>query len=690
MPQKTIRVLSIEGNGGDARLIQATLDEAAWLGGDLPRFEVVHAGSLAAGLARLDEGGIDAVLADLDLPDSEAGEPIARLRAHAPHVPVVGLTGCQDRDLARRALRTGAEDCLFKRELSAPLLARALSYAVERQQVRRALQEVHQAMERRVHDRTAALKEANEQLQQEVAERRQAEAALQESEDKYRSLFNQSVSGIYLHDFEGRIVDVNQMACLQSGYSREELLQLTVFDLHPKGAGTIVMPPDEILRQWSEWQPEQRSTLEAEHQRKDGTIFPAEISTGVIRYGERHLMLAIVQDISERKQAAAEQQELQARLAQAQKMEAVGRLAGGVAHDFNNMLGVIMGHAELAMRHIDPDHALYSDLVEIHQAAQRSTDLTRQLLAFARKQIITPVVIELNGTIERMLKMLRRLIGEDIELIWRPGVALWPVKIDPGQFSQILINLCLNARDAIAGVGAIVIETQNAARDEAYTADRGWFVPGEYVQLAVSDTGYGMDHEVLTNLFEPYFTTKQEGQSGGLGLATVYGAVKQNRGFIHVYSEPGHGTTVKIYLPRAVGPTVTIETARPSVSGGQETVLVVEDEPAILRLATTVLERLGYTVLTASHPGEALARAMEYAGTIDLLVTDVVMPEMNGRELATRVMASHPGLKCLFMSGYTANVIARQGVLDEGVWFLQKPFSIDDLALQVRKVLEQA
>jgi two-component system, cell cycle sensor histidine kinase and response regulator CckA len=525
---------------------------------------------------------------------------------------------------------------------------------------------------------------------QDITERKRVERAAQESEEKYRALFNQSVSGIFLHDLEGRILDVNETACLQSGYTREELLRLTVFDLHPKGVGRSTMPREEILRVWSGWQPEQRSTVEAEHQSKDGTVVPVEISTGVVRYGERRLMLALVQDISERKRAAAEQQELQTRLAQAQKMEAVGRLAGGVAHDFNNMLGVIIGHAELAMRQIDPNHPLYTDLVEIHHAAQRSADLTRQLLAFARKQLITPVVLQLNDTIEPMLKMLRRLIGEDIQLDWRPGAALWPVKIDPGQFSQILINLCLNARDAIVGAGAISIETQNVVRDTAYSVDKGWFVPGEYVQLAVSDTGCGMDQEVQANLFEPYFTTKLEGQSGGLGLATVYGAVKQNKGFVHIYSEPGQGTTVKIYLPRAVGQVVAIEPARPGVSGGQETVLVVEDEPAILRLATAVLERLGYTVLTANHPGEALARATQHAGTIDLLVTDVVMPEMNGRELAARVMANHPRLKCLFMSGYTANVIARQGVLDEGVWFLQKPFSIDQLARKVREVLEEA
>jgi PAS domain S-box-containing protein len=395
------------------------------------------------------------------------------------------------------------------------------------------------------------------------------------------------------------------------------------------------------------------------------------------------------QDITDRKKAEAEKVQLQAQLIQAQKLESVGRLAGGVAHDFNNMLGVILGHAELAMEEVDADDPLHAELQQIHRAAMRSADLTRQLLAFARKQIVAPRVLDLNDTVAGMLKMLRRLIGEDIDLAWMPGAVLWPVKIDPAQIDQILANLCVNARDAIAGVGKVTIETQNVVFDEAFCARHPGFSPGEFMLLAVSDDGCGMSREVLDNLFEPFFTTKEVGAGTGLGLATVYGIVKQNGGFINVYSEPGQGSVFKIYLPRFTG-----EPMPPGATPGEEipcgageAILLVEDEPTILNLARSMLERLGYRVLTADTPREALQLAASRRGAIDLLMTDVVMPEMNGRDLARRLLATHPGLKLLFMSGYTANVIAHHGVLDEGVEFIQKPFSKKDLAVKVRQVL---
>jgi CheY-like chemotaxis protein len=299
-------------------------------------------------------------------------------------------------------------------------------------------------------------------------------------------------------------------------------------------------------------------------------------------------------------------------------------------------------------------------------------------------------VLDLNDTVAGMLKMLRRLIGEDIDLAWMPGAALWPVKIDPSQVNQILANLCVNARDAIAGVGMVTIETGNVTLDEAYCADHTGFVPGKYVMLAVSDNGHGMEKDVLDRLFEPFFTTKGVGQGTGLGLATVYGIVKQNKGFINVYSEPEKGTTFKIYLPRfareAVEPQAAHAVKMPQSRG--EMVLLVEDEAAILNMGKAMLERLGYTVLTAGTPGEALRLAEAHAKEIHLLITDVVMPELNGRDLAARIAAIKPDLKCLFMSGYTANVIAHCGVLDDGVHFLQKPFSMQDLAARVREALE--
>jgi CheY-like chemotaxis protein len=376
---------------------------------------------------------------------------------------------------------------------------------------------------------------------------------------------------------------------------------------------------------------------------------------------------------------------------QAHKMESVGRLAGGVAHDFNNMLGVILGHADLAMDQIDPAQPLYDDLLEIQKAAQRSADLTRQLLAFARRQTVAPRVLNLNDTVGGMLKMLKRLIGEDIDLAWEPDLRLGLVRIDPSQIDQILANLCVNARDAIVGVGKVTIETKNAVFDDSYCAEHGDFIPGEYVMLAVSDDGCGMDQETLAHIFEPFYTGKEVGQGTGLGLATVYGIVKQNEGFINVYSEPGQGSSFKIYFPRFTGDEEERkpESKKEAPRSLGETLLLVEDEAGILNLGKTMLERLGYTVLTAATPAEAIRQAERHEGEIQLLITDVVMPMMNGRELEQRIRAIQPGIKSLFMSGYTANVIAHQGVLDEGVFFLQKPFSIHDLAAKVREALEQ-
>ena len=388
-------------------------------------------------------------------------------------------------------------------------------------------------------------------------------------------------------------------------------------------------------------------------------------------------------------QAARKRDALEVQLHQAQKMEAIGRLAGGVAHDFNNMLAVITGHADLALEQTTPDDPLHADLLAIQKAAQRSAGLTRQLLAFARKQTIAPKVLDLNDTITGMLKMLGRLIGEDIELLWKPAATLWPVHMDPAQIDQIMFNLVVNARDAIAGVGKIMIETGQMVFDESYCETHADFVPGRYVLLAVSDNGCGMDKAVLTQLFDPFFTTKPRGQGTGLGLATVYGIIKQNQGFINVYSEPGQGSTFKIYLPRHAADLTETSAAPPPAAAptGAETILLVEDEEALLKLSAQMLERLGYTVLAASGPHQALQLAEAHPGVIHLLLTDVIMPDMSGRDLRQRLGALRPDLKCLFMSGYTANVIAHHGVLDEGVHFLQKPFSREALAAKVREAL---
>ena len=406
--------------------------------------------------------------------------------------------------------------------------------------------------------------------------------------------------------------------------------------------------------------------------------------------GKPLMMMGTHQDITRRKEAEAERIRLHADLLQAQKMESVGRLAGGVAHDFNNILTVILGHAEVALAQAKPETPLHGDLLEIRRAAERSADLTRQLLAFARKQTVAPKVLDLNATVGGMIPMLKRLIGENMRLEWIPAPGAPKVKMDPSQLDQILVNLCANSRDAIAGVGTIAIGTETAEAKEGDGWDGGDRAPGKYAGLTVADTGKGMDRETLEHLFEPFYTTKGVGEGTGLGLATIYGIVKQNGGHVRVESMPGAGTTFRIFLPLHEGSeapaAARIEenlTAR-----GNETVLLVEDEPAILRLAQGLIRSRGYEVLAAGTPAEALRLAKEHKGAIHLLMTDVVMPEMNGRDLARELKAAYPGLKCLFMSGYTADVIAENGVLHEGVQFIQKPFSGDELAAGIRAALD--
>jgi PAS domain S-box-containing protein len=390
--------------------------------------------------------------------------------------------------------------------------------------------------------------------------------------------------------------------------------------------------------------------------------------------------------------AHAAQARLQVQLAQAQKMESVGRLAGGVAHDFNNLLMGIMNYVELCRDRIPPDHRVREYLDEIMQDAQRSADLVRQLLAFARKQTIAPKVMDLNDAVAGTLRMLRRLLGEDIDLVWVPGPEPAVVKLDPSQLGQVLANLTVNARDAIAGVGRLTIECRNITIDPAYCAEHLGATPGPYAVLTVSDTGCGMDEETLSHLFEPFFTTKEVGEGTGLGLATVYGVARQNGGFIEVSSEPQQGTTFRIYLPRHLAGTAAEPAARPPGArrpGGAETILLAEDERSVRVTLQRFLAALGYTVLAAPSAEEALRLAAAHPGTIHLLVTDVVMPGMSGHDLAARLASARPGIKRLYISGYTSNAIAHRGVLDQDVHFLPKPFTRDELAQTVRDVLDE-
>ncbi len=396
-------------------------------------------------------------------------------------------------------------------------------------------------------------------------------------------------------------------------------------------------------------------------------------------------------DITERKRREEEQEKLQEQFHQAQKLESVGRLAGGVAHDFNNMLSVILARTEFALDALDPSDDIYADLEEIQQAGRRSADLTRQLLAFARMQTVVPRVLDLNDTTTGMLKMLGTLLGENISLVWRPGDDLWPVWVDGSQIDQVLANLGVNARDAIADVGTVTLETRNVTFDASACAGHPERRVGDWVMWAITDDGHGMEEGIREQIFEPFFTTKELGRGTGLGLATVYGVVQQNGGFVGVHSKVGEGATFSVYLPRHHGQVEddpgSLGESRPSGRG--ETVLLVEDEAAILRLVRIMLERLGYRVLAAGTPREALLLSERHSGEIDLLVTDVVMPEMNGRRLAEQIGAVIPAVKCLYMSGYTADVIANQGILTEGIHFIRKPFTTNALAESVRKALEE-
>ncbi len=414
------------------------------------------------------------------------------------------------------------------------------------------------------------------------------------------------------------------------------------------------------------------------------------------RAGEPLRMIGTIADITEERRVAKHAAELDARLAAVMRLDSIGRLAGGVAHDFNNMLGVILGHAEFAMDHIDPSHPVYADLFKIHKAGERSANLTRQLLAFAAQQTVVPKVLDPGDTVSGLATMLRSMIGEDINLALQTQPDQWPINIDPSQFDQILTNLCVNARDAINDIGRIDIEVRNSVVNAEYCIDHTDATPGEYVRITVCDSGTGMDDHTLANIYEPFFTTKEFGVGTGLGLSTVFGAVTQNHGFIEVSSTVGVGTTFEVYLPRyrtevAVEVDIAEQVPVPvPVSAGRETILLVEDEPTMLELFTEVLQRTGYQVLAADSPNEAIRLARLHAGEIRLLVTDVIMPEMNGQDLAAAVSTIKPSIGHLFMSGYPADVITSRGVLPEGVHFIQKPFSIADFTTKVHAILHVA
>ncbi len=524
-----------------------------------------------------------------------------------------------------------------------------------------------------------------------ITEKKRDEDALRQSEERYRATTHSATDAIVSADSARNIVGWNRGAETIFGYSEAEVTGQPV---------TLLMPSrfhEEHLAGMARVQAGGEShvlgkVVEMEGVRKDGSEFPIEFSLAAWHVDDRRYFTAIIRDVTERKRAEAENEKLQTQLQQAQKMEAVGRLAGGVAHDFNNLLTVINGYSDLLLQKIAKESPMHWEVKEIQGAGERAATLTRQLLAFSRKQIIEPKVLDLNLLIADLGKMLVRLIGENIDLKIVPGKGLGLIRVDPGQFEQVLINIAVNARDAMPDGGTVLVETANVELDEEYCAQRAYQIhSGRYVRLAVSDTGCGMTGETSKQIFEPFFTTKATGKGTGLGLSMIYGAVKQSGGLIEAYSEVGKGTTFKIYLPRVEGEAVRPEKdARPAVlPGGTETVLLVEDEEIVRTMCSRILLELGYKVLQARNGTEGIALAQGYGEPIDLLLTDVVMPGMNGSELATKLVLLHPEMKILFMSGYTDDAISRHGVLDEGVSFIGKPYTPSALAKRIREVLDK-
>ena len=531
-----------------------------------------------------------------------------------------------------------------------------------------------------------------------ISKRKRTEEALQLSEARYRRLFDNMADAVFVHEVfadepPGPFIEVNGVACQRLGYSREELLCRTPADIEsPEALSQSAAAQRRLMA-------EGRALWEGVHLTKEGRRIPVEITNHLFEFNGKRLAFATARDITERKLSEMEKHRLEEQLRHAVKMEAVGRLAGGIAHDFNNITTGIIGYADMLLAQESLSAAARSDLSEIRRAADRAATLTRQLLAFSRKQIIAPVVLDLNLTIQELQQMLARLMGEDITVKWVPGHPLGRIKADRGQIEQVLVNLAVNARDAMPAGGTFAMETRDLDIPPAPPAPAGAAGPagpagegraGRWVVVSVSDTGCGMSPEMLEHIFEPFFTTKEQGKGVGLGLATVYGIIEQHGGFVTVHSAPGAGAAFKIHLPRVEEPVAKKEKAAPpaAMPRGAETILLVEDEPMVRNMVRRILQRLGYTVLEAACPADALVIWETRQADIDLLLTDVIMPGMNGRQLYDRLRAMNPELRALFMSGYSQDAIAHHGVLDEGISFTPKPCTGEELALKVRQVLD--
>jgi two-component system cell cycle sensor histidine kinase/response regulator CckA len=512
-----------------------------------------------------------------------------------------------------------------------------------------------------------------------ISRRKQAEESLKETEEQFRATFEQAAVGIVHSTTDGKWLRVNQRFCDIIGYTREEILERSFQDItHPDDYeidfnNLRMMLAGDL----------QRYSMEKRYRHKDGSIIWINLTVSLVHEdsGEPKYFISVIEDITNRKR-------VEEQLVHAQKLDSIGRLAGGIAHDFNNLLTAILGFTEMAAERVTEDAETSEFLANTLHAGERAAALTRQLLAFARRQMIEPKIVDLNILLIQLDKLLRRIIGEDIELIMLPEVPLWEVRADPSQLEQVIVNLAVNARDAMPVGGHLTIETHSVVLDEEYAGQHAEVVPGEYVMLAVSDTGMGMTEEVKRHMFEPFFTTKGPGKGTGLGLATCYGIVKQSGGHLWFYSEPGKGATFKIYIPRAVGAAVVTKEDKSHFAGGAETILLVEDETLVRDFAKRTLTDRGYNVLEAGNGIDALAVASAFPGRIDLLLTDVVMPQMGGKALAEKIVMERPGIKILYTSGYTDHAIVHHGSLDEGVVFLQKPYTPSSLSRKVRETLD--
>jgi two-component system cell cycle sensor histidine kinase/response regulator CckA len=687
MERHEITVLAVDDQPDNLITIKALLHEA------FPSSRALTALDGSSGIALAVAEDPDVILLDIVMPDMDGFEVCRRLKSdeRTRDIPVIFLTALRtDRANRVKAVEVGAEAFLSKpideTELAAQMRAMAKIKTAslhKRDEARRLAALVAERTRELEQSRTDALNLLAD-LRVENEARRKTEMALRESEEKYRTLFDSAGDAIFIHDVDGRILATNTAACERYGYTQSQLLSMTVAMVdNPAHAAHA---PARIARLMEEG----ALQFETEHRHRDGRVISVDVNARRIAWSGQTATMSICRDITERKRAEAEHRRLEEQFQVSQKMEAIGSLAGGVAHDFNNLLTVILNYTGFAIEKVGKGDPLWELLVEVKKAGERAAALTRQLLAFSRKQVLALQVLDLNQLVANLEKMLRRLIGEDIHLEQRLAPDLGRIKADPGQIEQVIMNLVVNARDAMPDGGKLTIETSNIDLDEEYATRHLAVTPGPHVLLAISDSGCGMDAATLKRLFEPFFTTKAQGKGTGLGLSTVYGIVKQSGGDIQVYSEVGKGTTFKVYLPRMSDDEKPEELKttgeRPAV--GHETILLVEDEAALREVVERMLRAMRYKVLKAASGSEALRIGQQYQSEIHLLLTDVVMPQMSGRQLAEQLIGQRPSMRVLYMSGYTDDAIVHHGVLDPGTEFISKPFTSADLARKVRDTLD--